>query len=330
MSSLLRCTLFNPFVIALPFVPKLFQNALPISPNQWPFYSAGLKVLQPFAIVVTVARLLGAINQWLSKKATNNFVEDPTWDWPNELAVVTGGSSGIGAEIVRGLVMHKVKTIILDINPPASKPVNLTSSSEACDAATIIKSTHGNPTILINNAGTGTAQTILSESESERRRVFEVNSLCHFTLVREFLPAMIERNHGHVMTVASTGSFYSQSQNVSYASSKASAMAFHEGLGQELRSRYNARRVRTSIVYPDFVRTPLVEALTSKVSQFPLKIAEPSEIADEAVAAILSTYGHSIVLPRSMEYLALLRGLPLWIQRIVQAYDPDPLALVNQ
>lgn len=70
--------------------------------------------------------------------------------------------------------------------------------------------------------------------------------LCHFTLVREFLPAMVARNHGHVMTIASTGSFYSQAQNVAYASSKAAAMAFHEGLGQELRTRFNARKVRTS------------------------------------------------------------------------------------
>lgn len=124
--------------------------------------------------------------------------------------------------------------------------VNLTSTSAISEFAAIVKREYGNPSILIHNAGTGTAQTILSESESKCRRVFEVNALCYFTLVQQYLPAMIEKNHGHIMTIASTGSFYSQAQNVSYACSKAAAMAFHEGLGQELRARFNARRIRTS------------------------------------------------------------------------------------
>lgn len=127
--------------------------------------------------------------------------------------------------------------------------VDLTSTSTIIETAKRVIKKHGTPSILINNAGTGTAQTILSESESERRRVLEVNSLCHFTLVREFLAAMVERNHGHIVTIASTGSFYSQAQNVSYACSKASAMAFHEGFGQELRARFKAPKVRTSYVF---------------------------------------------------------------------------------
>lgn len=288
--------------------------------------------------MVIFAKLVKALNGWISHRSYNNFIDDPSWNWPNELAIVTGGSSGIGAEIVCGLAKHQIRTIILDINPPSTKlgngvtfhQVDLSSPTAISTAATSIKASHGHPSILINNAGTGTAQTILSESESERRRVFEVNALCHFTLVREFLPAMIEKDHGHVMTIASTGSFYAQAQNVAYAASKAAAMAFHEGLGQELRTRFHARRVRTSIIYPDFVRTPLVEALTSKVTKFPLAVMEPSEVAAEAVDAITSTYGHVIVLPRSLGYLALLRGLPPWVLRIVQTVDPDPLALVNE
>jgi all-trans-retinol dehydrogenase (NAD+) len=160
---------------------------------------------------------------------------------------------------------------------------------------------------------------------------------------------MTKKNHGHIVTIASTGSFYSQAQNVSYACSKAAAMAFHEGLGQELRARFDAPRIRTSyvslhinhiiyvdcinntrIIYPDFVRTPLVEALTSKVSKFPLNVLEPGDVAKEVIDVILSTYSHSIILPRSMAYLALLRGLPLWVQRTVQTLDPDPLALANR
>jgi short-subunit dehydrogenase len=86
---------------------------------------------------------------------------------------------------------------------------------------------------------------LLNESISEIRKLFDVNVLAHFILVKEFLPAMIERNHGHIVTVASMASFVTMTQNVSYSSSKAAALAFHEGLAQELKHKYNAPGVRT-------------------------------------------------------------------------------------
>lgn len=124
--------------------------------------------------------------------------------------------------------------------------VDLSSPSAIAAAAAKVKQEHGHPSILINNAGIGVAKNILDENETERRRLFDVNVLAHFTLAREFLPAMIEKDHGHLVTIASMASFYTQAQNVSYACSKAAAMAFHEGIGQELRTRYNAPRVRTT------------------------------------------------------------------------------------
>lgn len=57
---------------------------------------------------------------------------------------------------------------------------------------------------------------------------------------------MIERNHGHVVTVASMSSYVVPPQIVDYAATKASAVAFHEGLTNELRSRYKADKVRTT------------------------------------------------------------------------------------
>ena len=109
-----------------------------------------------------------------------------------------------------------------------------------------IRKEHGEPTVLINNAGIGTNKTILDETEAEIRRVFEVNTISHFLLVKEFVPAMIKSNHGHIVTVASMASFMVHSQNVDYACTKTSALAFHEGLAQELKSRYNASKVRTT------------------------------------------------------------------------------------
>jgi short-subunit dehydrogenase len=65
-------------------------------------------------------------------------------------------------------------------------------------------------------------------------------------MVREFLPAMIKKNHGHVVTIASMASFLVLAGNVDYSCSKASALAFNEGLASELKARYNAPEVRTT------------------------------------------------------------------------------------
>jgi all-trans-retinol dehydrogenase (NAD+) len=124
--------------------------------------------------------------------------------------------------------------------------VDITSSENIHEAAEKIRKDHGDPTVLINNAGIGTNKTILDETETEMRRVFDVNTISHFLLVKEFVPAMIKRNHGHIVTVASMASFLVHAQNVDYTCTKASALAFHEGLGQELKSRHNAKKVRTT------------------------------------------------------------------------------------
>ena len=114
--------------------------------------------------------------------------------------------------------------------------------------ASQIRKEHGEPTVLINNAGIGSARTILNGSEEFIRRTFEVNTMSHYWMVREFLPAMIQKNHGHVVTIASIASYIVHAQNVDYCCTKASALAFHEGLTSELRSRYDAPDVRTTWV----------------------------------------------------------------------------------
>lgn len=102
--------------------------------------------------------------------------------------------------------------------------------------------------MLVNNAGVGYEGTVLDEPEAKIRQTFEVNTLAHFLTVREFLPAMVRKNHGHVVTIASMASFMALGEMVDYCCTKASALAFHEGLAQELKLWYNAPKVRTTYV----------------------------------------------------------------------------------
>lgn len=124
--------------------------------------------------------------------------------------------------------------------------MDLTDSEHIKSVARRVRSEHGDPTVLINNAGTQSNKPILELSESELHTTFDVNILAHFLLVKEFLPAMVSNNHGHIVAVASLASYMTRAINVDYACTKSAALAFHEGLGQELRHLYHAPGVRTS------------------------------------------------------------------------------------
>lgn len=125
---------------------------------------------------------------------------------------------------------------------------DITSRAALKQVADQIRKDHGDPTVLINNAGVALGGSILDESDEHICRTMEVNTLSHFWTVKEFLPSMVEKDHGHIITVASLASFVSFVGCVDYSCSKASALAFHEGLTQEIRHIYGSRNVRTRCV----------------------------------------------------------------------------------
>jgi all-trans-retinol dehydrogenase (NAD+) len=194
------------------------------------------------------------LNRWSNRLAVNNFTSDSKWNWEKEIVVVTGGSSGIGALMVQQFAKRNITVIALDIRPPAAGlpsnakfyKVDVSSFEEIHETAEKIREEVGDPTVLINNAGIALGNTILDESEENIRRVFDVNIISHFGLIKEFLPYMVQRDHGHIVTVASMASFMVNASNIDYACTKVAALALHEGLNLELQHIYKAKRVRTT------------------------------------------------------------------------------------
>lgn len=183
----------------------------------------------------------------------------------------------------------------------ASKP-----SIEKCAAS--VKAAMGNPTVLINNAGCARGKPLLSSTEADIRLTFNVNTLSHYFLAHQFLPSMIERNHGMVVTVASMIAYVTAPNLVDYASSKAAALAFHEGLSAELATVYKAPRVRTVIMCQNYTRTPLFEGFKGKGLY-------PETVAEEIVKAVLRGKSDHIILPEAgWLFVPKIRGLPLWMQ----------------
>ncbi|KAJ5915252.1 hypothetical protein N7454_011147 [Penicillium verhagenii] len=292
--------------------------------NSAPFvgYTGYRQMGAALSFLVGVFILKKASNR-LSLWAHNNYKSDKTWDWGKELVLITGGCGGIGAIIVSKLAAKNIKVVILDIVEPNTNlgkfsiPVSNSHNYQVLEqisiAAKKIRAQHGDPTVLINNAGFGSATPLLQVPEDLVRKVFDVNIISHFLLLKEFLPAMVDRNHGHIVTVASMASFMTQASNVDYACTKAATLALHEGLHQELKVLYNAPSVRTTVIHPSWVRTPMISKLSNHPA-FKDTIIEPEDVANAIVSQLLSGYGGQIVLPESGSWVSSVRGFPLWLQ----------------
>ncbi|KAF3050804.1 hypothetical protein E8E11_002149 [Didymella keratinophila] len=271
--------------------------------------------------------LLKSANKALNHLALNNYrlrASSAQWQWDKEIAVVTGGCSGIGALTVKRMVNKGVTVAILDVQqlPPELQgyahirfyACDITDPAAVGATASKIRKELGSPSILVNNAGILSAHTILATTPEYLRKIFDVNVLSNWTTVQAFLPDMIAQNKGHVVTVASGASFVSIAGMADYCATKSAVLAFHEGLNQELRLSYNARNVLTTSIHPSWVRTPLLAPVEQELKKRGSAVMEPSDVADAVVNQVFSCRGAQVFLPSSAGRSALVRGLPNWMQ----------------
>lgn len=260
---------------------------------------------------------------------TNYYRVETSFCGERELAIVTGGSDGLGAQYVRTLADKGVKVAIFDISPPRfTLPANacffrvdVTSSNEIAAVAVELRKTFGQePTILINNAGILPAHSILEGSDASNSRIFEVNTLSHYKMARVFLPHMIRTNHGMVVTIASQAGFISVPNLVAYCASKAAAVSFHEGLTSELRLRYKSECVRTILVAPGFMDTGLISHLSNCRSTFLHPFCTPDQVVKATTEKIFSWKSGRVLLPKTLTGIigVLYRALPYRLVQFVE------------
>ena len=139
----------------------------------------------------------------------------------------------------------------------------------------------GTVDVLINNAGVVSGKDLLEISDEQIELTFNVNALALFWTTRAFLPAMLERNSGHIVTVASAGGIAGTAKLVDYCSSKFAAVGFDDSLRTELKSRKS--KVMTTVVCPYYIDTGMFAGVSTR---FPwlLPILNP----DKSVSKILN------------------------------------------
>lgn len=326
--ALLSPVLSGSLLLALVAAPEPVRHAVLRRLSLPPTFDLGTArtVLQ----VLLGLGLVRAVNDALNSMAANCWRVRPAagWDWPKEVAVVTGGCSGIGYGVVERLVRRQVTVAILDIqdlpkaldNHPRIRfyKCDITSPESVAAAADAVRRDLGHPTILINNAGITKPMPILKMPQEFLHKIFNVNCLSHWTLVQQFLPRMIQLNKGHVVTVASIASFVALAKGADYSATKAAALSFHESLATELKQFYKADNVLTSVVHPHFVRTPLVADFADALESEGMTLLTPEQVSDGIVDQVFSRRGGQLILPDNMCPISGIRGWPTWLQVMVR------------
>jgi uncharacterized protein len=205
-----------------------------------------------------------------------------------EVALVTGASSGIGAEFAKQLSARGYEVILVarrverldQVASELSGPTHVIACDLANDSASLeskVAALGLQVDVLVNNAGFGTHGHFTNIDPVRDAEQVRLNCEALVTLTHAFLPGMVERRHGGVITVASTAGMQPLPYETTYSASKAFARTFSDALSAELRGT----GVRTLCVNPGPVPTEWQEAAGYPPGHLP---PVPGKISAEQVA----------------------------------------------
>jgi all-trans-retinol dehydrogenase (NAD+) len=234
-------------------------------------------------------------------------------------ALVTGGASGIGKLLALGLARNGTRVIVWDRDPAAlasleeqARRDRLPVTGAVCDISlrdeVYARAAEAGPIdLLVNNAGVVSGKTLLETPDDKIVRTFEVNTLALFWTAKAFLPGMIGRNRGHIVTIASAAGIIGVRGLADYSASKFAAVGFDEALRMELGRTKS--RVRTTVVCPFFIDTGMFAGVTTR---FPLllPILKPETVVRRILGAIRRGK-RRLVLPWFANTVFLMRLFPV-------------------
>lgn len=217
-------------------------------------------------------------------------------------ALVTGGSRGIGAAIVRKFAEEgadvaftylsseeKANAIVdelkgLGVNAKAYR----SDASKYDEAEALAKSViedFGKIDILVNNAGITKDTLMLRMTEEHWDRVMEVNLKSVFNLTKHVIRPMMKNRGGSIINMSSIVGLTGNAGQANYAASKAGIVGFSKSIALEMGSR----NIRCNVIAPGFIETDMTDELDEKTREAYLtnialkRLGKAEEIADVCV-----------------------------------------------
>lgn len=203
----------------------------------------------------------------------------PNGDFRGRTALVTGGGSGIGLEIVRALLARSATVIAADVctdDIPAEAhaiALDVSDEDQVRSAAEALSQRFGVVDTLFNNAGIGSVHNVLDCTVGEWDRVFAVNVRGPFLCTKYFLPAMLAKGLGVIVNTASIAGIIGLRDRAAYAASKGALIA----LTRQIAIQWAAAGIRCTCVCPGTVDSPWVQRLLDQAD-------DPSRMRAELTA----------------------------------------------
>uniref|UniRef100_A0A803TBR8 Estradiol 17-beta-dehydrogenase 11 n=1 Tax=Anolis carolinensis TaxID=28377 RepID=A0A803TBR8_ANOCA len=236
-----------------------------------------------------------------------------------ELVLITGSGHGLGRATAYEFAKHQCNLVLWDINKDGVEEtaeecrrlgatahafvVDCSKRKDIYKTAEKVKEEIGDVSILMNNAGVVAPIDVVSTDDHDIQKIFEVNIIAHHWTTKAFVPTMMRNNHGHVITVASTGGHIVIPFVVPYCSSKFAAVGFHRALTAEL-TALGKHGVKTSCVCPMFIKSGFVKNPSSRI----MPPMEPEYVAKQVMKGIL-TNERMIFIPPLLKFILMLDRL---------------------
>ena len=206
-----------------------------------------------------------------------------------QVAIVTGGASGIGRAIAQRLSRDGAVVAVFDLAAPL--PVNVADEAQVSAAVERVLADQHRIDILVNNAGIYPHTPFEELTFAEWRRVLATNLDSVFLCTRAVYPAMTERGYGRIVNVASAAFLVGAPDMTHYVASKGGVIGFTRALAPGA----GPHGITVNAVTPGFIETPGVLASPEEMALFDEIVAEqsvprrgrPEDIA-ECVAYLVS------------------------------------------
>ena len=247
-------------------------------------------------------------------------------DPKGQVAVITGGASGLGAATAEALAAAGAKVALLDLNEKAAGEIanklggiafacDVTDEASAANALAKVKAAYGAGRILVNCAGVGPPKRILGRDGpmplADYRKVIEINLIGTFNMMRlaaadmSKLEPMADGERGLVVMTASVAAFDGQIGQAAYSSSKGGVV----GLTLPAAREFSQFGIRVMTIAPGIFATPMLMALPQEAQDslgasvpFPKRLGAPREYADLVMTCVRNGYlnGETIRLDGSL------------------------------
>lgn len=216
----------------------------------------------------------------------------------NKVAVVTGGTTGIGKEIALELskngyniaINYRSETADMEDLKKEIEQNNVKCIFVKADVSNFeetenmvkeIVNEYGKIDVLVNNAGITQDGLIMRMKKESFDQVVDINLGGTFNVTRNVVPFMVKQRSGRIINVSSVVGIVGNAGQSNYAASKAGIIGFTKSLAKELSSR----GILVNAIAPGFIETKMTDKLNENVrqsilNQIPLgRMGEPKEVA---------------------------------------------------